>query len=96
MRYGAYHVWMCVKGLTEEERRAVLVILEQEKAELPWDWDFNLEPDGSIWIAPLIKGDNPDVMDRQAVREVRSLLPRRRVGQTEPELYVDRFERVRR
>jgi hypothetical protein len=59
MRYGAYHVWIRVKGLTEEERRAVLVILEKEKAEQLWDWDFNLEPDGSIWIAPLVKGDNP-------------------------------------
>ncbi len=48
MRYGAYHVWIRVKGLTEEERRAVLVILEKEKAEQLWDWDFNLEPDGSI------------------------------------------------
>lgn len=96
MKYGAYHVWIRVKGLTEEERRAVLGILEKEKGGELWDWDFNLEPDGSIWIAPLVKGDNPDPMDRQAVRELRSMLPGRRVGLTDPEIYVDRFERVRR
>ena len=96
MRYGAYHVWIRVRGLTEAEGRGLLAILEKEKAQQGWDWDFALDEAGSVWIAPLVRGDNPDVMDRQAVREVRSLLPGRRVGQPMPRLEVDRFERLRR
>lgn len=91
MKYGAYHVWLRVKGLTAEECQAVRLTLE--KAEQGWEWDFVPEQDGSIWIAPLIKGDNPDIMDKHAVRAVRSMLPRRPLGQAEVELSVERFER---
>jgi hypothetical protein len=93
MKYGAYHVWLRVKGLTADEREAA--VLSLEKADQGWEWDFAPEQDGSIWIAPLIKGDNPDSMDQHAVRAVRSMLPRRPMGQAEVELYVERFERRR-
>ncbi len=93
MKYGAYHVWLRVKGLTAEESQGFRLTLE--KAEQGWEWDFLPEPDGSIWIAPLIKGDNPDIMDTHAVRAVRSMLPHRPMGQAEVELYVERFERRR-
>jgi hypothetical protein len=93
MKYGAYHVWLRVKGLTADERHAA--VLSLEKADQGWEWDFAPEPDGSIWIAPLVKGDNPDSMDQQAVRAVRSMLARRPMGQAEVEVYVERFERRR-
>jgi len=93
MKYGAYHVWLRVNGLTADERKAALPILE--RADQGWEWDFPSEPDGSVWIAPLIKGDNPDTMEKQAVRAVRSILPTRRVGQAEVQLSVERLERRR-
>jgi hypothetical protein len=93
MKYGAYHVWLRVKGLTADERQAA--VLSLEKADQGWEWDFAPEPDGSIWIAPLVKGDNPDSMDQHAVRAVRSMLPRRPMGQAAVEVYVERFERRR-
>jgi hypothetical protein len=93
MKYGAYHVWLRVKGLTAEERQGVRLTLE--KTEQGWEWDFVPEQDGSIWIAPLIKGDNPDTMDKHAVRAVRLMLPPRLMGHAEVELSVDRFERRR-
>ncbi len=93
MKYGAYHVWLRVKGLTGDERQAALLTLEKAKQGL--EWDFVPEQDGSICIAPLVKGDNPDSMDKDAVRAVRSMLPRRPMGQAEVELSVERFERRR-
>jgi len=72
MKYGAYHVWLRVNGLTANERQAALLTLE----DAGWEWDFPSEPDASVWIAPLIKGDNPDRMEKHAVRTVRSVLPR--------------------
>ena len=93
MKYGAYHVWLRVKGLTADEHQAVRLSLE--KADQSWLWDFVQEQNGTIWIAPLIKGDNPDTMDKQAVRAVRSMLPPRPIGQAEVELSVERLERRR-
>jgi len=93
MKYGAYHVWLRVKGLTPDERQTALLTLE--KAEQGWEWDFAPEPDGSVWIAPLVKGDNPDTMSKPAVRAVRSMLPPRPIGQTEVDVSVERFERRR-
>ena len=93
MKYGAYHVWLRVSGLTTEEREGVRLTLE--KAAPGWEWDFVSEPDGSIWIAPLIKGDDPDSMDQHAVRAVRPMLPHRPAGQAEVGLSVERFERRR-
>jgi len=93
MKYGAYHVWLRVEGLTADERQAIRLTLE--KADQGWEWDFVPEQDGSIWIAPLIKGDDPDTMDKHAVRALRSMLPPRPIGQAEVELSVDRFERRR-
>ncbi len=93
MRYGAYHVWLRVNGLTADERQAALSTLEN--ADQGWEWDFASEPDGSVWIAPLVKGDNPDTMGKPAVRAVRSMLPPRRIGQAEVQLSVERFERRR-
>lgn len=93
MKYGAYDVWLRVKGLTADERQGVLLTLE--RAEQGWEWDFDPEQDGSIRIAPLVRGDNPDIMDKHAVSAVRSMLPRRPMGQAELELSVERFERRR-
>ncbi len=93
MKYGTHHVWLRVNGLTADERQAALLILE--KAEQGWEWDFVPEPDGSVWIAPLVKGDNPDSMDKHAVCAVRSMLPPRPMGQAEVALSVERFERRR-
>ena len=52
MKYGAYHVWLRVKGLTADERQGALLTLE--KTEQGWEWDFVPEQDASIWIAPLV------------------------------------------
>ena len=93
MKYGAYHVWLRVKGLTADERQAVRLALE--KTEQGWEWDFVPEHDGSISIAPLIKGDNPDTMDKHAIRAVRSMLPPRPMGRSDVDLSVERFERRR-
>jgi hypothetical protein len=93
MKYGAYYVWLHVKGLTSEEQQGVRLTLE--KAEQGWEWDFDPEPDGSIWIAPLIRGDTPDTMEKQALRAVRAMLPRRPIGQAEVQLSVERLERRR-
>ena len=93
MKYGAYYVWLQVKGLTAEEREAVHLILKT--GEQGWEWESVPESDGSIWIAPLIKGDNPDVMDKRAVQAMRAILPRRPIGQAEAQLVVERFERRR-
>ena len=79
MKYGAYHVWLRVIGLTADERHAATLPLD--KADLGWEWDFVSEPDGSVWIAPLVKGDNPDAVEKHAVRAVRSMLPARPIGQ---------------
>lgn len=93
MKYGAYHVWLRVKGLTVDERQVALLTLE--KAEQGWEWDFVPEQDGSIWIAPLVKGDNPDIMDKQAIRALRSVLPPRPLGHSDVEFSLERFERRR-
>jgi hypothetical protein len=60
MKYGAYHVWLRVHGLTADEGQAVPLTLE--KAEQGCEWDFVPEQDGSILIAPLIRGDTPGTM----------------------------------
>jgi hypothetical protein len=93
MKYGAYHVWLRVNGLTADERQAALLSLE--KADQGWEWDFAAEPDGSVWIAPLVRGDNPDTMEKDAVRAVRSMLPARPIGHAELNLSVERLERRR-
>lgn len=93
MKYGAYHVWLRVGGLTEKERQAARFSLEQ--TDKGWEWDFVPEPDGSVWIAPLVRGDNPDTMEKDAVQAVRSMLPRRPFGEAEPKLAVERLERRR-
>jgi hypothetical protein len=93
MKYGAYHVWLRVNGLTADERQAALLALE--KADQGWEWDFASEPDRSVWIAPLIRGDNPDTMEKHAVRVIRSMLPARSIGEAEAHLSVERLERRR-
>ena len=93
MKYGAYHVWLRVKGLTAEECQGVRLTLE--RAQQGWEWDSPPEPDGSVWIAPLIKGDNPDTMEKHAVRAVQSMLPPRPLVQAEVQLTVERLERRR-
>jgi hypothetical protein len=93
MKYGAYHVWLRVNGLTAEERQVARLSLE--KMEQGWEWDFAPEPDGSVWIAPLVRGDNPDTMEKHAIGAVRSMLPRRPLGGAQAEVAVDRLERRR-
>jgi hypothetical protein len=93
MKYGAYHVWFRVAGLTEDERQATRESLE--RAEQGWEWDFDPEPDGSVRIAPLVRGDNSDTMEKHAIRAARSMLPTRPIGQPEVNLAVERLERRR-
>ncbi len=93
MKYGAYHVWLRVTGLTPDEQQAARLALEN--AQQGWEWDFAPEPDGSVWIAPLVRGDNSDTMEKSAISAVRSMLPRRPFGQAKATLAVERLERRR-
>ena len=93
MKYGAYHVWLRVDGLSEDERQAARLTLEQ--GDQGWEWDFVPEPDGSVWIAPLVRGETPTQRRNTPSAAVRSMLLRRSPGQAEVKLAVERLERRR-